>query len=1144
MEAAVRWSAPISGQGNPNRFLVADVARNSIQLGEIDTVKAGRVSTRILCERDGLPNFTAFDWSRKDESLVAIGTSFGHGQVLSVNPDSSVNEVLALPAKLQRKCNSIAFGKGSQLAIGLDKIRGDSSLNIYDITVQSADPLRRLTGAEVITNVKFFTDQPQTLVVGSGGTVRSGHSLKLFDLRERVSAATATVHTRHVHLVSLDTADENYWASAGPGLENTLSIWDRRRLSTTETSASDSLTNSPVLQIPSVFPSATQPHIWSLRFTGYKAGAFASLSDSGHIRFFDVSRVARGKHEEDGLFVRSSHEVTERQTDKVDKIICFDHAPAGTLLNSNSILTISERRQIRALNTPSQAPSALLSHVGSALIASKSAVFTLSPTSPKKSHPGARSTLVGDGNPRSHITAEIAHLSSRERHRNFLNGTCNSSRNSLALVLRHMSVQRQRCFEGYGLDPETNIGVVRDDPWLVELWEVVRRLQRMAVNQGMVQNGANLSFFGVCDLWFGSFQGKEQRLKRPPPSQEEYAKLVKQILARHSYSTFDGVETDFPARRQLALAICGWKFDERRLRAKCSDILSRKEYYKAIVVAVAHGRRDIAMDLLKSLTRTKSIENSALAAVVACSNITATERALCEWMVEEAEDPYLKALLIYFISGSWESVVHMVELPLQYRVAIALKFTNDENLGRFLTNAVEDAVEAGDTEGVILTGLTEAALELFQNYILKTKDVQTAYLAMAFVAPHGLQDQSPWELWRATYFEQMQAWSAFIQRAQVSAAHNKLVRAQAIGHKPAKHSLDRASAEQGPHSLAMMCLQCRKPIALPMSTSHQSLISYPRGTKVYTPTYHDKPYSFLESLPGSMKGKRVLVVGATGQIGSEICLSFARAGASIAFAAPRAATAARSFDLLAEDIKSASSKCGVEDPEVLGLDLDVRSQESVDRCRRRVAEVFEGRLDVVIAAHGTLDPFTRILDSEPDTWWNTWEVNLKGVYLVARAFVPLLQRAHRHSSVDDGQRGAIDGCGYFVALSSVVQHLLYDGSSAYNASKTAVHRVVECLAAELATQQQEQQHTIREVIPFVIHPGAVKSQLSMTMPKHMHPLFVESPTLAGETLAWLCRERRSWLAGRYIGCNWDMAELLERSDEIERHDLLKMRMAT
>ncbi|KAL9087332.1 MAG: hypothetical protein Q9159_003678 [Coniocarpon cinnabarinum] len=1076
MEAAVRWSAPISGQGNSNRFLVVDVARNSIQLGEIDTVKAGRVSTRILCEREGLPNFTAFDWSRKDESLVAIGTSFGHGQVLSVNPDSSVNEVLALPAKLQRKCNSIAFGKGSQLAIGLDKIRGDSSLNIYDITVQSADPLRRLTGAEVITNVKFFTDQPQTLVVGFGGTVRSGHSLKLFDLRERVSAATATVHTRHVHLISLDTADENYWASAGPGLENTLSIWDRRRLSTTETAASDSLTNSPVLQIPSVFPSATQPHIWSLRFTGYKAGVFASLSDSGHIRFFDVSRVARGKHEEDGLFVRSSHEVTERQTDKVDKIIGFDHAPAGTLLNSNSILTISERRQIRALNTLSQAPS-------------------------------------------------------------------------------------------YGLDPETNIGVVRDDPWLVELWEVVRRLQRMAVNQGMVQNGANLSFFGVCDLWFGSFQGREQRLKRPPPSQEEYAKLVKQILARHSYSTFDGVETDFPARRQLALAICGWKFDERRLRAECSDILSRKEYYKAIVVAVAHGRRDIAMDLLKSLTRTKSIENSALAAVVACSNITATERALCEWMVEEAEEPYLKALLIYFISGSWESVVHMVELPLQYRVAIALKFTNDENLGRFLTNAVEDAVEAGDTEGVILTGLTEAALELFQNYILKTKDVQTAYLAMAFVAPHGLQDQSPWELWRATYFEQMQAWSAFTQRAQVSAAHNRLVRAQAIGHKPAKHSLDRASAEQGPHSLAMMCLQCRKPIALrekeakrsnglsstsdrdPGSSgtrcqSHQSLISYPRGTKVYTPTYHDKPYSFLESLPGSMKGKRVLVVGATGQIGSEICLSFARAGASIAFAAPREATAARSFDLLAEDIKSASSKCGVEDPEVLGLDLDVRSQESVDRCRRRVAEGFEGRLDVVIAAHGTLDPFTRILDSDPDTWWNTWEVNLKGVYLVARAFVPLLQRAHRHSSVDDGQRGANDGCGYFVALSSVVQHLLYDGSSAYNASKTAVHRVVECLAAELATQQQEQQHSIREVIPFVIHPGAVKSQLSMTMPKHMHPLFVESPTLAGETLAWLCRERRSWLAGRYIGCNWDMAELLERSEEIERHDLLKMRMAT
>lgn len=185
MEAAIRWSQ--SSSQDSQRFLIADVAGNRLQYGRITSTKKNKVEYTTIFQREKLPNFTAFDWSRDDERLVALGTSVGKCKVISIDPERSHSDVQAFPVKLQRKCNSTCFSRDNLLAVGLDRIRGDSSLNIHDLNVESSqsrsEPYRRLTGAEVITNVKFFSDQPNTLIAGSGGVARHGHSLKLFDLR-------------------------------------------------------------------------------------------------------------------------------------------------------------------------------------------------------------------------------------------------------------------------------------------------------------------------------------------------------------------------------------------------------------------------------------------------------------------------------------------------------------------------------------------------------------------------------------------------------------------------------------------------------------------------------------------------------------------------------------------------------------------------------------------------------------------------------------------------------------------------------------------------------------------------------------------------------------------------------------------------
>jgi hypothetical protein len=52
---------------------------------------------------------------------------------------------------------------------------------------------------------------------------------------------------------------------------------------------------------------------------------------------------------------------------------------------------------------------------------------------------------------------------------------------------------------------------------------------------------------------------------------------------------------------------------------------------------------------------------------------------------------------------------------------------------------------------------------------------------------------------------------------------------------------------------------------------------------------------------------------------------------------------------------------------------------------------------------------------------------------------------------------------------------------------------------------------------------------------------IDTPELAADSLVWLTRERREWLAGRYVSCNWDMEELEERKEEMVG-DKLKLRI--
>ena len=78
----------------------------------------------------------------------------------------------------------------------------------------------------------------------------------------------------------------------------------------------------------------------------------------------------------------------------------------------------------------------------------------------------------------------------------------------------------------------------------------------------------------------------------------------------------------------------------------------------------------------------------------------------------------------------------------------------------------------------------------------------------------------------------------------------------------------------------------------------------------------------------------------------------------------------------------------------------------------------------------------------------------------------------------------------------------------------------------------------------VYHPEAVMTKLVHGLPQEVldDDAFIDTPVLAGDTIVWLTKERRQWLSGRYVSCNWDVTELEAKKDEIVKGGKLKVRM--
>jgi 3-oxoacyl-[acyl-carrier protein] reductase len=242
------------------------------------------------------------------------------------------------------------------------------------------------------------------------------------------------------------------------------------------------------------------------------------------------------------------------------------------------------------------------------------------------------------------------------------------------------------------------------------------------------------------------------------------------------------------------------------------------------------------------------------------------------------------------------------------------------------------------------------------------------------------------------------------------------------------------------------------------------------------------------------EGKVVLVTGASSGIGRAAAREFAKAGARVAV----------HYNVSKADAEAVVKVIAAEGGEAMAVQADVSKKQEVARMVKATLDTF-GTIDILINNAGALIKRQNLEEMDEELWDEVMDVNLKSIFLVAQAVIPVMKAKKFGKIINLTSIAARVGGGV--------------GAGHYSASKGGILTLSKNMAKELAPHG---------ILVNAISPGIIDTRFHerFTSPE-LFDKFKEQVVLkragTAEEVAWpilfLCSEYASYIVGETIEIN-------------------------
>ena len=244
-----------------------------------------------------------------------------------------------------------------------------------------------------------------------------------------------------------------------------------------------------------------------------------------------------------------------------------------------------------------------------------------------------------------------------------------------------------------------------------------------------------------------------------------------------------------------------------------------------------------------------------------------------------------------------------------------------------------------------------------------------------------------------------------------------------------------------------------------------------------------------------LRGKNILITGASQGLGRELALAFAREGAAALALAARHGNALESVRNEAQEIAP-----GIK---VVAVEADVSRPKDIERMIATTLDAFGGRLDVLVNNASTIgpSPMPYLLDYPLEDFRNVLDTNLIGPFLITKAALPAM----------------IENGGSIINVSSDAGSTGYPGWGAYGISKFGLEGMSETWASELEET---------EVRVNWVDPGSMNTAMHRAAEPEEDPSEWANPAEVTDVFVFLASDESKEVTGKRFQAQEDWKAVL------------------